>query len=123
MRYFAKELEGLYKELSEDSKIERLVDTIDFYNSLRDRVKKGGVEPLSVFSILTGKFYDHSERGKEFNFQLRIYLLSSMFPFNFIEFLEDLGLKVVYVDAYFGVNLLEEVKNYHKDPFYALSEY
>lgn len=126
VKYFANELKELFKDLNGSIETEKLVRTIDFYNSLRDKLRKNNLDPLSIISLLTGRSYinfESKESKNEGNAQVKVYLLSSMFPLDFIEYLQNLGVKVVYMDACFGWNLFEKIESYYKDPFYALSEY
>ncbi|MGB9810895.1 MAG: 2-hydroxyacyl-CoA dehydratase subunit D [Dictyoglomus sp.] len=123
VKYFATELKELFKDLNGGIETEKLVKTIDFYNSLRDKIRRDGLNPLSIFSLLTGEAYTNFENNYDHNPQVKVYLLSSMFPLDFIEYLHSLGVEVAYIDSCFGGNLLERVENYHKDPFYVISEY
>ncbi|MCX7720504.1 MAG: 2-hydroxyacyl-CoA dehydratase family protein [Dictyoglomus thermophilum] len=123
VRYFAEELKAFYQDLSEDIKFEKLVEVIDFYNSLRREIKRNRLgDPLFILSLLTGNSFTSSRPIRNSN-GLRVYLLSSMFPLDFVNYLSELGIEVIYLDACFGGNSLEEIKNYYEDPFYALSKY
>ncbi len=126
VKYFANELRELFKDLNGGIETEKLVRTIDFYNSLRDELRKNNLDPLSIVSLLTGRSYinfESKESKNKGNTQVKVYLLSSMFPLDFIEYLQNLGIKVVYMDACFGWNLLKRIENYYEDPFYVISEY
>lgn len=122
--YFAEELKDLYIKLLGYEDKGRLIDTINFYNSLRRTlINQGSRNILSYLYLYTGKILGLEKARESFYDSVKVYLLSSMLPLDFLSFLEDLDIEVLYLDSCFGEKNLEMIENYEKDPYLALSSY
>lgn len=124
IEYYANELKRLHIALLGYEDRERLIKAIEFYNSLRIVLRS--VNNKDIFSylyFLTGKLFKFKEEraGVKASGKLNIYLLGSMIPLEFFSYLEELNIKIVYLDTCVGEKNLELVEDYDIDPYIALS--
>jgi len=131
IKYYGDQLRNLFYSL--DYKEERLIESIELYNLARRKIKNLEIEGVGrgSFLYLINNIF-HSIDIEEFlnmNFSFkgkrgigRFYLFSTMFPLEFIEFLEEFNLEIYFNDSCFGDRIQEEIK-FYDDPFYSLSNY
>ncbi|MDI6861208.1 MAG: 2-hydroxyacyl-CoA dehydratase family protein [Caldisericia bacterium] len=131
------QFENLFKTINGNIDNEKLINSINLYNEGRKKLKSLIVNykeaSINIFYLnllfhimdikeflnLNPEFYKESKKEKEGSF----YLLSTIFPLSFIEYLYSLRYEIYYDDSCFGYKNLELVKDYLKDPIYSLAKY
>ncbi len=136
IKFFSDELKKLFLHLSKNkSSPEKIFDSIEIYNRARKKIRE---EEKNINGIGKGTFlfYMHNlfnsmdpEEFLKLNFsfngkkgKVKLYLFSTMYPYELVEYLEEIGVEIVYDDSCFGERILEDVYLL-SDPFETLSFY
>uniref|UniRef100_A0A7C3RJQ5 2-hydroxyacyl-CoA dehydratase n=1 Tax=Dictyoglomus thermophilum TaxID=14 RepID=A0A7C3RJQ5_DICTH len=119
--YFSKELRDLYKNFLNGKSEDKILESVSYFNNLREKIicHSNSYSFLSYFYISSGEAY--IEKEKDYEYRIKVYLLASMIPVSFIDYLEQFGIKVEYIDSCFGNKNLERIESYKDDPYYNIS--
>jgi len=119
--YFSEELRDLYKNFLNGKSEDKILESIAYFNDLREIIfrKSNNYSFLSSLYLSSGEAYLKKEKDNEY--KMRVYLLASMIPVSFIDYLEQFGIKVEYIDSCFGNKNLERIESYGDDPYYNIA--
>ncbi|MCX8094683.1 MAG: 2-hydroxyacyl-CoA dehydratase family protein [Caldisericia bacterium] len=139
IKYLKFQFENLFKELSGNIDKDKLIHSINLFNEGRNKLKKlldefksKNLTLHALYLNLIFQTIDIEEflkldfEFKEIVSQLKsgkFYLFSTIYPLNFIEYVESLGYEIYYEDSCFGNKNLELINDYLKDPLYSLAKY
>ena len=139
MEFFKDEIEKLYLLLNGKIDKEKLVNSINLYNSgkkkLKELVISSQIDSLTknylnyIFQIVDIEDFlkqDFKFNNKDSEMKNRFYLFSTIFPLKFIEFANSLGISFDYDDTCFGyknLSLIEEDSLFSEDPLFCIAKY
>ncbi len=135
--FLKKEFENLFLYLNYKIDLNKLNESINFYNKGREKIKnlidkisfnkKGLARYLLNLLFQTMNIEDFLNIEISFlngvNKNGGFYLLSTILPLDFIEYIESLGYEILYDDSCFGEKNFSLIELDEKDPIYSLSRY
>lgn len=135
--FFKNQLNNLYKSLNENLDNDKLIESINLYNLGRkkllqifndSKLSKGSLKIYlnTLFQIIDIKDFlnlkiDLDE--EKFSIGKKFYLFSTVYPINFIEYLESLGIIIDYDDSCFGERNLSLIELENNDPILSIAKY
>lgn len=136
VEFFSNELKKLFTHLSRNEvSEEKIFESIKAYNEARAKLMEmekniSGVGSGSFLFYIQNLFnsmnpeeflkLDVSFKGEDS--KIKLYLFSTMYPYELVEYLEEIGVEVLYDDSCFGGRITEKA-HLLKDPFETLSFY
>ena len=139
IEFFKDEIEKLYLLLNGKIDKEKLVNSINLYNSgkkkLKELISYSQNDSLSknylnyIFQIIDIEDFLNQKfeiDNKKSEIKKRFYLFSTIFPLKFIEFANSLGISFDYDDTCFGyknLSLIEEDSLFSEDPLFCIAKY
>lgn len=135
--FFKNQLNNIYKTLNENVDYDKLIESVNLYNLGRKKLLqifndfkfyKGSYKIYlnSLFQIIDIKDFlnlkiDLDE--EKLNIEKKFYLFSTVYPINFIEYLESLGIIIDYDDSCFGERNLSLIELENNDPILSIAKY
>ncbi|MBC7195269.1 MAG: 2-hydroxyacyl-CoA dehydratase, partial [Caldisericia bacterium] len=136
--FLKREFEELFLYLYGKIDNNKLIDSVKIYNEGRKKLKnlmneisyekKGLIRYFLNLLFQTMKIEDFLKIKIDFSDNKKetkggFYLFSTIFPLDFIEYIESLGYEILYDDSCFGEKNFSLIELDIKDPLYSISEY
>ncbi|MGC8942758.1 MAG: 2-hydroxyacyl-CoA dehydratase subunit D [Caldisericia bacterium] len=136
--FFKSELQKLFLLLNGKIDLEKLNESINLYNSGRKKLyqifnnKSQNLKSSfkfylnSLFQLMDIEDFinlDIDFTNQKNEIQNKFYLFSTVYPLNFIEYIESLGINIEYDDSCFGEKNLSLIELNKDDPLTSISEY
>lgn len=135
--FFKNQLNNLYKSLNGKLDNDRLIESINLFNLGRKKLLQlfndsklskasNKIYLNSLFQIMDIKDFLKLQieiDEEKLNVGKKFYLFSTVYPINFIEYLESLGIIIDYDDSCFGKRNLSLIELENSDPTFSIAKY
>ena len=135
--FFKNQLNNLYKSLSKKIDNDKLIDSMNLYNSGREKLShiynnsENLKSSLKLYLNLLFQVMDIEDfinlkidlMDEKMQTENKFYLFSTIYPLNFIEYVESLGIIIDYDDSCFGERNLSLIEIEKNDPILSIAKY